>query len=140
MTKDEIRALISAKVAGQGDQVDAGGALAQILDGIVDAIPEPVSVPDWVAGVPVIEGIGQISEEDYNRIIKWGAVVYQGNLFTLCTDINTASRYVANHSGLSGSLFVNCFVVDDGTALDTMHGLTICIDSQGGYAVNEDDL
>lgn len=40
MTKEEIQALISAKVAGQGNQVDSGGALATILDAIVDAIPE----------------------------------------------------------------------------------------------------
>ena len=45
MTKDEIKALISAKVAGQGDQVDAGGALADILNGIIDAIPESVEIP-----------------------------------------------------------------------------------------------
>ena len=40
MTKEEIRALISAKVAAQGNQVDSGGALSTILDAIVDAIPE----------------------------------------------------------------------------------------------------
>ncbi len=40
MTKEEIKALISAKIAGQGNQVDSGGALDEILNAIVDAIPE----------------------------------------------------------------------------------------------------
>ena len=40
MNKDEIKALISAKIAGQGNQVDSGGALDEILNAIVDAIPE----------------------------------------------------------------------------------------------------
>lgn len=40
MTKDEIKALVAAKIAGQGSMVDIGGALSAILDAIVDAIPE----------------------------------------------------------------------------------------------------
>ena len=40
MTKDQIKSLISAKIAGQGNQVDSGGALDEILNAIVDAIPE----------------------------------------------------------------------------------------------------
>lgn len=31
MTKDELLALIEAKIAGQGNQIDIGGALASIL-------------------------------------------------------------------------------------------------------------
>lgn len=40
MTKQEIKSLISAKIAGQGNQVDSGGALDEILNAIVDTIPE----------------------------------------------------------------------------------------------------
>lgn len=38
MTKEEIQALISAKIAGQGNQVDSGGALATILAEILDLV------------------------------------------------------------------------------------------------------
>lgn len=31
MTKDEIKAIVTAKIAGQGDQVDIAGVLASIL-------------------------------------------------------------------------------------------------------------
>ncbi len=40
MTTQEIKDLVSAKIAGQGTQVDAGNALAEVLNAIVDAIPE----------------------------------------------------------------------------------------------------
>jgi len=140
MTKDEIKALISAKVAGQGDQVDAGGALAQILNGIIDAIPEPVSVPDWVAHVPVLESVGQITSDEYNKITEHGAVVYEGRLYTLCTDINTASGYVSSHAGLQGALYVSDFKVNDNEGLNALAGLTICVDSQGGYSVQYEEM
>ena len=37
MTKDELVALINAKIAGQGNQVDIGGVLAEILTGLAGA-------------------------------------------------------------------------------------------------------
>ena len=40
MTPEQIKALISEKIAGQGNQVDIGGALPEILAGIVGLIPE----------------------------------------------------------------------------------------------------
>lgn len=40
MTKEEIKALIDGKIAGQGTNIDGGGALATILNSIVDALPE----------------------------------------------------------------------------------------------------
>ena len=38
MTKDEIKTLIAEKISGQGNQVDIGGALADVLNGIVDSL------------------------------------------------------------------------------------------------------
>lgn len=40
MTKEEIKALIASKIEGQGSAVDAGSALPQILNEIVDSIGE----------------------------------------------------------------------------------------------------
>lgn len=40
MTKDEIKALVAAKIAGQGSMVDVGGGLPTILNEIIDLIPE----------------------------------------------------------------------------------------------------
>lgn len=40
MTKEEILALINAKIAGQGTNIDAGSALPEILSGILGLIPD----------------------------------------------------------------------------------------------------
>lgn len=43
MDKQEIKDLISAKIAGQGNQVDSGGALGKVLNEIIDNIPDAAS-------------------------------------------------------------------------------------------------
>lgn len=48
MTKEQIFALIDAKIAGQGTNVDAGGALAEILSVIAGAAA-PIEVSDITA-------------------------------------------------------------------------------------------
>lgn len=48
MTKQEIQALIDAKIDGQGNQVDIGGALAAIL-GELTAAAAPIEVSDITA-------------------------------------------------------------------------------------------
>lgn len=50
MTKEQIKALIAANIAGQGTQVDLGGALPTILEAIIDAIPEGGNEPYIVQG------------------------------------------------------------------------------------------
>ena len=60
MKKEEIKALIAAKIAGQGNQVDAGGALPTILDEIIDAIQQAdwneadSTKPDFIKNKPTI--------------------------------------------------------------------------------------
>lgn len=51
MTKEQIQALIDAKIAGQGNQIDIGGALAEILLNLADA-----SVPIEVADITALTG------------------------------------------------------------------------------------
>lgn len=48
MTKQEILALIDAKIAGQGNQVDQGGVLAEILYDLAGAAA-PIEVSDITA-------------------------------------------------------------------------------------------
>lgn len=42
MTTQEIKDLIASKIAGQGNQVDSGGKLAEILNAIVDMADVPM--------------------------------------------------------------------------------------------------
>ena len=48
MTKQEIQALINAKIVGQGNQIDSGGALAEILAELTHAA-KPIEVADITA-------------------------------------------------------------------------------------------
>lgn len=53
MSKEEIKAAIAEKIAGQGNQLDLSGSLDGILQEIVDIIPDPTPAPE---GPLVIEG------------------------------------------------------------------------------------
>lgn len=73
MSKEEIKALVAAKIAGQGSAVDAGGALAPIFNAIIDLIPEgytlPAATAETLGGVKVgsrlsITEEGVLSAED----------------------------------------------------------------------------
>lgn len=61
MTKEEIIAAITAKIEGQGTNVDAGGGLAPILKAIIDLIPGeydlPVASAETLGGVKVGENL-----------------------------------------------------------------------------------
>ena len=48
MNKEQIVALINNAIAGQGNQIDSGGALAQILLALADAA-KPIEVADITA-------------------------------------------------------------------------------------------
>lgn len=48
MNKEQILALINAKIAGQGNQIDSGGALAEILAAIAGGAT-PIEVADITA-------------------------------------------------------------------------------------------
>ena len=48
MNQQQILALINAKIAGQGNQIDSGGALAEILAAIASAAT-PIEVADITA-------------------------------------------------------------------------------------------
>lgn len=57
MTAQEIQALINAKIAGQGSAVDVGGALPQILSGILELAQAggDATKPIILSGVPQID-------------------------------------------------------------------------------------
>lgn len=71
MTKEEILAKVQATIAGQGNEVDLGGALPAILEAIVGLIPEggsgnePLIVPGTIS---VSTGMVVVSEEDLQKI------------------------------------------------------------------------
>lgn len=81
MTKQEIKALVGQKIAGQGSQVDIGGALADILNAIVDLIP---GIPD----LGTIEDGDEVT--DFDAIIRNNPILkINGSLWVLSTFNNS---------------------------------------------------
>lgn len=64
MTKNEIKALISAKLAGQGTNIDAASVLPSILDGIIDLIDEPISPAEAAAATTLEITVPDASASD----------------------------------------------------------------------------
>lgn len=66
MTKEQIKALVAAKIAGQGSAIDAASVLPTILDAIVDAIPdlEPISPAEAAAATTLEITVPDASASD----------------------------------------------------------------------------
>ncbi len=80
MTKEEILAKVQATIAGQGNEVDLGGALPAILSAIVELIPEGGGSETGMAEGIIEEGefipnSGSTFEEAV-QIMKNGGIFY----------------------------------------------------------------
>lgn len=93
MTIQEIKELVSKKIAGQGSRVDIGGALAEILNGIIDMAGEKkeVFVPNLTSFSNVSKAQAaadlQISESDLDSLFEADVVTATGpnGTITLCS-------------------------------------------------------
>lgn len=80
MTQGQILALISSKIEGQGNQIDAGSVLPAVLRGIIElipTIPEPVAAlmvqsanDTTVGGYQVPELTAEQVQEAYNAVVS----------------------------------------------------------------------
>lgn len=64
MTVQEIKDLIASKIAGQGSAVDAGSALPEILNGIVDAI----------AAIPEVQPVYLKTTRSFTQLVEQGEI------------------------------------------------------------------
>lgn len=93
MTPQEIQALINAKIAGQGSAVDVGGALPQILSGILELAqagenaPKPIVITDMPSDGDTLQdvfGYGLTLEEiEAASQGKRTGVVYNGIFYMI---------------------------------------------------------
>lgn len=122
MEKTEILALIDKAIKGQGTNVDAGGALATILEAIVEAIPS------YVVEIKDAEINSFISEERYEEINGALALYYRGQLYTRIasfteTQHETLMRYLPQNA-IPGEIFgLHVEFVDDNSELAGGEGL-----------------
>lgn len=113
MTIQEIKELVSKKIAGQGSQVDIGGALAEILNGIIDmAGAKKVEVPKLITFEDLTKAQAaadlQISESDLDSLFEADVVTTTGpsGTISLCltSNINADSNKYAGFGSTNGNL------------------------------------
>lgn len=100
MEKEQILALISSKIEGQGNQVDTGSALPEILRGIMDlipTIPEPVAAlmvqsanNTTVGGFQVPELTGEQVQQAYNAVVAGRGCIIVDHDETMHAYVNQA--------------------------------------------------
>lgn len=139
MTKDEIKALVSEKLAGQGNQVDLGNALPIIIDAILAIIPEDVDLPiatsTQLGGVKIGDGIsvaedGTISSQGggealpviFGRLMEvakgGGGGIGEATYPDGATIFPNTMIFSTNESGYDGGLFKIEIPSQDKTIID----------------------
>lgn len=144
LTKEQIVALINAKIAGQGSAVDVGGALPAILKGIIDVIPEGgggsgslefvdvVAKPESYVSFELFVGFG-FTEDVYSKLCSGeyaGFVTNDGSRYLI------VATYPENVDAETPAGFAYCDA--NGMVYDVMADYaneTIRINEQDGVSV-----
>ena len=95
MTKEEIQALINAKIAGQGSAVDVGGALPAILSEILNLATVPAQ--PHVLRVLSISDADESEADALARLTLDGEHVTKEQLINLLTESTTVEYAMQNY-------------------------------------------
>lgn len=79
MTKEELKALVSAKIVGQGNQVDVGSTLPLVLNEIIDKIVEGGDITSYAKLVEVdnFEEFSATTSYSIGDIVRKDGVLYR---------------------------------------------------------------
>lgn len=145
MTKDEIKTLIAEKISGQGNQVDIGGALADILNELADASAPVYNVNDFI---PAGANFGLIDDEKAEILLKNAdklfCELHDSNMLFRCStpaeidnDVQSAIASAAashNYSNASyDAIWANTGWENDGTPSGAY--LAVLLSGVDGYAI-----
>lgn len=130
MRKTEIQELIKQKIAGQGNQLDVGNALPEILHGIMDlipTIPEPVAAlmvqsanNTTVGGFQVPELTGEQVQQAYNAVVAGrGCIIVDHD--------ETMHAYVNQADALNGELSIGILFYSSMLLTYTLSGDSVTI-------------
>lgn len=87
MTPQEIQALINAKIAGQGSAVDVGGALPQILSGILELAQSGAGSATHVLEIVSVSEGSESEADALARLLLDGVTPTKGQIANI--DIST---------------------------------------------------
>lgn len=132
MTKQEIKDLVAAKIAGQGSMVDVGGALADILNAIADAAfaaatGEPAHVFDS------LESAQNLTEEQF--LAATGGVTFEQ--LKAATHIKNSGSVLTR---LSVSVSTIVFGYEFTNSLEIADAIEISIASDGLYNIRLESI
>lgn len=111
MTTNEIKAIIAEKIAGQGNQVDIGNGLVEVLNALADAISEG-------GGTEIDKNLGyritEITEEEYLSLMTQPIIKYEDRTYILTTEPYLYSAFGRLFPWSSTdkvlSVWLNCYV------------------------------
>ena len=151
MTKQEIKDLIAAKIAGQGNQVDIGNALADVLNALADNVDAAQQAADNFKVLDLTPYAEQIennepipyTEEIWNAFdeavaLKYDGVIRPNTGFYLQTSGLSQPLYDAMHNDAPDGFMIMQyrvafgFVVVDTGSLAYSAGIIPCIVNKNG--------
>ena len=127
MTLQEIKELVSKKIAGQGSQVDIGGALAEILNGIIDIAGAGLQALEITETPDSAEGV-RISADRFNEIKGAIALSHDNHLY-LRSSSPTLAKAIFDDIGEfdgDGLAFVDNLLLDGTNAPISYSAYVIC--------------
>lgn len=133
MTPQEIKELVSKKIAGQGSQVDIGGALAEILNGIIDIAAGGLQAVEITEEITSAEGV-EISASRYAELRRAVLLKEGGHYYVLstCTGLN-ANLQSSLPNTMNTVVFANYVVAEDDGTLSEGEFLILAITTDDKY-------
>lgn len=122
MTTQEIKALVAAKIAGQGNQIDLGNALPEIIDALCDAVdsaPKAVVVTETLSSTPI-----EITGEQYLKYLSAGILLYEGFKFLICSNLIDEQLFSA-YQWENVQIFAKSIILTDGGGMDAYTAIII---------------
>lgn len=126
MTKDEIIALIDAKIAGQGTNIDAGSVLPKILKGLADLIPAKDQIPVVTINGKLVSGFIEITNEQEEALFWTPILQFNGLFYPVMSSLTQAqkehlNRYLESAQGTEVErVFGYCTWEDNGISTGTL--------------------
>ncbi len=145
MTKDEIKAIVAEKIAGQGSAIDAASVLPAILEGIIDLIPaEPT--PEEILDALTLKSTSSVPDDFVDKTSMEAATllgITQQQLTDLMAGKYLRVHFIAEDEKTAKTLLVN--TDDNGKTIilgyySTIYAYLACITNSDGDWAYEGEI
>lgn len=130
MTKQEIKDLVAAKIAGQGNQIDLGGALPQVIDAILDA----------AFGTEIVLPLHLESGVDVTEYIPKNYVPSPNDVLTFATTTRTRYFLICGYADPNDTILRFGDINFETEGVTGFIVYTLSLDEQGRWTYSYDEL